>query len=59
MAREAKMFCNGKIVKGLFLRKACLLFLSFVVKISFTFNTLSLVYIKRKENKEVAIVVWF
>jgi len=34
------------------------LFLSFVLKIFYTFVTLSLVYLKRKENKEAAVVVW-
>ena len=57
------LFCNVKIARWLFLRNNYVLFgalfLSFVLKIFFTFISLSLVFIKRKENKKVAVVVWF
>lgn len=59
MTAHFVLFCNGKMARRLFSRNNFTyfdaFFLSFVLKISFTFITLSLVYIKRKDNKEVAV----
>jgi len=61
MAVHFVLFCNGKIERRLFSRNNFIYFgaliLSFVLKISFIFNTLSLVYVKWRRSSFSLVLV--